>query len=262
MVQVANTYSLVDFEYFLLVFVRIASFTVTAPFFNDRGVPTMTKAGFSAILAIMVASVLTPVELSYGSVIGYSVAVLKEVIVGLTIGFVTNICATIITFSGNLIDMDIGLSMVAEFDPSTATQMTVSGQLYYYFLLTLLLVSDLHRYIIQALCDSFETVPLAGAVFQRDHILNTAVRFMTDYFSIGFRIILPVFACMLLTNVVLGVMAKVAPQMNMFSVGVQIKILVGFAAMFLTVFLFPEVARMITDEIQRLLPEAIEGMHG
>ncbi len=262
MAQVTNTYSLVDFEYFLLVFVRIASFTAVAPFFSDRAVPTMVKAGFSALLAIMVTSVLQPVEMAYGSVIGYAVVVLKEVVVGLILGFVTNMCAYIITFSGNLMDMDIGLSMVAEFDPSMNTQLTVSGQLYYYFIMMLLLVSDLHRYIIKALCDSFDTVPLAGADFQWDHLLNMFVKFMADFFEIGFRIILPVFACMLLTNVVLGVMAKVAPQMNMFSVGVQIKILVGFAAMFLTVFLFPEVVEMITDEIQRILPEAIEGMHG
>lgn len=259
--MIQNTFSLATFEYFLLVFVRIASFMFAAPFFSLQGVPAMTRAGFSAILAIMVTSVLKPVEVAYASVIGFAVLVLKEVVCGLILGYVANICSSIITFSGNLMDMDIGLSMVSEFDPSMNTQMTVSGQFYYYFVLLMLLASDLHRYLIKAFVDSFTLIPLGGASFEWDHLLSTFVLYMTDFFIIGFRIILPVFACMLLTNVVLGVMAKVAPQMNMFSVGVQIKILIGFAAMFLTVFLFPEVVNMLAREVQRVFKEAMEGMY-
>lgn len=259
--MVQNVYSLADFEYFLLIFVRIASFVFAAPFFSDRSVPAMVRAGFSALLAIMVAGVIQPVELAYGSVIGYAVVVLKEVIVGLIMGFVANICTTIISFSGNLMDMDIGLSMVSEFDQSMNTQTTITGQTYYYFLMLMLLATNLHRYIIRAICDSFSLIPLNGADFHWDSLLNLSVKYMTDFFVIGFRIVLPVFCCMLMTNVILGVMAKVAPQMNMFSVGVQIKILVGFAAIFLTVFLFPEVVDMISEEIMRIVPEAVEGMH-
>ena len=176
-------------------------------------------------------------------------------------GFVANICTSIISFSGNLMDMDIGLSMVSEFDQSMNTQTTITGQTYYYFLMLMLLASNLHRYVIRAICDSFSLIPLNGADFHWDDLLNLSVKYMADFFVIGFRIVLPVFCCMLMTNVILGVMAKVAPQMNMFSVGVQIKILVGFAAIFLTVFLFPEVVDMIADEMKRIIPEAVEDMH-
>ena len=85
--------------------------------------------------------------------------------------------------------------------------------------------------------------------------------YMRNLFVLGFRIMLPVFAVMLTMNVILGIMAKVAPQMNMFSVGVQIKILVAFAVMYLMVFLFPEVVDMITEQMKLNLRNVAGGLH-
>ena len=87
------------------------------------------------------------------------------------------------------------------------------------------------------------------------------VAYITDFFIIAFRIMLPVFGAIMITNCVLGIMAKVAPQMNMFSVGVQIKILVAFAVMYLMVFLFPEVVDMITEQMKLNLRNVAGGLH-
>lgn len=67
---------------------------------------------------------------------------------------------------------------------------------------------------------------------------DTVMGFMVNYFVIGFRIVLPVFASILLLNCILGIMAKVAPQMNMFAVGMQLKVMVGLFVMFVTVSVF------------------------
>lgn len=255
------TFSLITFEYFLLVFVRIASFMVSAPFFGMQGVPIMVRSGFSAVTALIVVSVMHPSEAVYAGVISFAVLVVKEAITGLIIGFMAYVCNTIVIFAGNIIDMDIGFSMASEFDPTMNTQMTVTGQMYYYFMMLLLLVSDMHRYILRAVVDSFSLIPLGGADFQWDSLMNTFTKYMADSFIIAFRIILPVFAVMLVTNTILGIMAKVAPQMNMFSVGMQIKILIGLAAIFLVIFLFPEVVNMIVNEIYIMISNGIEGMH-
>ena len=84
---------------------------------------------------------------------------------------------------------------------------------------------------------------------------------MGDMFIIGFRIFLPFFACIMILNCILGIMAKVAPQMNMFSVGMQLKLLVGFAVMFFTVFLLPGVANFIYKEIKTMVVMIIEGLY-
>ncbi len=125
----------------------------------------------------------------------------------------------------------------------------------------ILIVSDMHTYILRAVCDSFTVVPLGQAVFNWDHMLSSMTKYMGDMFIIGFRIFLPFFACIMILNCILGIMAKVAPQMNMFSVGMQLKLLVGFAVMFFTVFLLPGVANFIYKEIKTMVVMIIEGLY-
>lgn len=139
--------------------------------------------------------------------------------------------------------------------------MTLTGNFYYYLVMILMITSNFHTYLIQAIADSFSVILIAGQVFDWDHMLNTIVRYMGDIFVIGFRIFLPFFACIMILNCVLGIMAKVAPQMNMFSVGMQLKVLVGFMVIFLTVFLLPDVANMILKEIKTMVRLIAEGMY-
>ena len=110
-------------------------------------------------------------------------------------------------------------------------------------------------------CDSFYVVPIGGAVFEWDSLLLSMTTYMVDLFVIGFRIFLPVFAVIMIMNCILGVMAKVAPQMNMFSIGIQLKILVGFLVLYLMIFLFPSVSGMVFDEIKKMVVLFIEGMY-
>ena len=259
--MVNYTFDLYNIEYFLLILVRISCFVFTAPFFSMRGVPNITKIGLSAILSMLMMGTMTPNEADYTNVIGYAVLVFREAITGLLLGFSASIANYIVMFAGNVMDMDIGFAMVTEFDISSNSQVTITANMYYYFTLLLLLVGGMHRFLIRALADSFSLIPLGGAVFRRDVLLQSMIVYMRNLFVLGFRIMLPVFAVMLTMNVILGIMAKVAPQMNMFSVGVQIKILVAFAVMYLMVFLFPEVVDMITEQMKLNLRNVAGGLH-
>ncbi len=259
--MVTYSFSIANFEYFLLILVRIASFVYIAPFFGDSAVPNRVKVGLSAFVALFMYNIIERPELSYVSAIGYAVLVIKEGITGLLIGFAANICNSIVIFAGNIIDMDIGLSMATEFNPSMNSETTVSGNFYYYVIMLLLLISDMHDYVLRAVCDSFSVVPLGGAEFNFDHLLASMTKYMGDLFIIGFRIFLPFFACIMVLNCILGIMAKVAPQMNMFSVGIQLKILVGLVVLFLTIYLAPSIANFIITEIKTMVVSVIEGMY-
>ena len=254
-------FSLNNFEYFLLILVRIVSFVFVAPFFGDSAVPRKVKVGLSLFVAIFMYNIVNKPDLEYTSAVGYSVIVVREVMTGLLIGFAAYICNSIILFAGNIIDMDMGFSMAMEFNPSLNTQSTITGNFYYYLVMLILVASDMHSFILRAVCDSFTVVPIGKAVFDWDHLLLSITKYMGDMFVIGFRIFLPFFACIMILNCVLGIMAKVAPQMNMFSVGMQLKLLVGFAVLFLTIFLVPTVANFIFNEIKTMVVLIIEGLY-
>lgn len=259
--MVELNFSLIDFEYMLLILVRIASCVYIAPFFGQRGVPNQAKIGLSLFLSIVLYNVVPHPVLEYSSEIGYGIAVLKEAITGLLIGFAANICNSIVIFAGNIIDMDIGLSMASTFNPDMSVQTTVTGNLYYYIVFAFMIASNTHLYILRAVADSFYVVPIAGALFEWDSLLVSMTKYITDLFIIGFRIFLPIFATMMILNCILGIMAKVAPQMNMFSVGIQMKVLVGYIVLFLVIFMFPSVAEMVFDEIKTMVVLIIEGMY-
>ncbi len=259
--MVELNFSLIDFEYMLLILVRIASFMFVAPFFGQSGVPAQAKIGLSFFITVILYAVVPEPTLDYESEIGYGIAVLKEGITGLLIGFSANICSSIVIFAGNIIDMDIGLSMATAFNPDMSLQTTVTGNLYYYMVFAFMIASNTHLYVLRAVADSFYVIPIAGAMFEWDSLLVSMTKYMTDLFIIGFRIFLPFFATMMILNCILGIMAKVAPQMNMFSVGIQFKILVGFVVLFLTIFMFPRVAEYVFDELKTMVVLIIEGMY-
>lgn len=260
--MIEYTFSLVDLEYWLLVLVRVTSFIFVAPFFSQRGVPNQTKIGLACFATILVYGVVPHPALEYTGIIGFSVVVLKEGITGLLIGFAASICNSIVLLAGNLIDMDIGLSMATLFNTDMSMPMTLTGSLYYYMIFVLLIISDMHLYILRAVCDSFYVVPIGGAIFEWDSLVLSMGRFLTDLFVIAFRIFLPIFACIMILNCILGIMAKVAPQMNMFSIGMQLKVLVGYGVLLLTMFMFPRAANMIFNEIKTMVVLFIEGMYG
>ena len=176
-------------------------------------------------------------------------------------GFAANICNSIILFAGNIIDMDIGLSMAQEFDPMTNSQVTITGNLYQYLLLLMMVVTNMHHYVLRALIDSYQVIPVNGQVFQWDSLAESMTTYMADSFVIAFRIVLPVFACMMILNCILGIMAKVAPQMNMFAVGMQMKVLLGLTVLVLTVMLLPGISDFVFKEMKRMIVSMIEGMY-
>jgi len=255
------TFSLQTFEYFLVILVRISACVFAAPFFNTRGVPARTKVGMAGCIAIMLTGVLPEQNLAYTGIMEYGVIVIKEGITGLLIGFSASICNSIVLFAGALIDMQIGLSMAQEFNPMTQMNESITGNLYNYMVMLMLLTTNMYHYVIRAVCESYQLIPINQQEFQWDSLLNGISSYMSSLLILGFRITLPVFACMMLVNCVLGILARVSPQMNMFAIGMQLKVLVGLIVLFLAFMLLDAIADNIAQEIKRLVVYMIKGMY-
>lgn len=239
-------------EFYLLVLIRISSFIMTAPIFSYSSIPVRIKVVLSIVLSIVVIQVTPVVELEYVGIIGYSTLVVKEAAVGAVLGFMCNICMYIINFAGQLMDMEMGLSMANIFDPLTSIQVSVTGNIYTYLVMLVMLVTNMHYYVLRAILDTFHYFNVGEAVF-RGNLAEIAVDFMGNYFLIGFRIVLPVFACMLIINVVLGVLSRAAPQMNMFVVGMQVKVLAGIAILMIIIPTIPTVTNFVVDTMNEVV---------
>ncbi|MGN0318949.1 MAG: flagellar biosynthetic protein FliR [Lachnospira sp.] len=253
------TFVLEEFEIFLLILMRLASFIFAAPFFNTSGVPQRLKIGFALCFSILVYSIYPDMEVEYNGVIEYALLVLEEVIIGLILGMSAFFCVQIIQFAGKIIDMEVGLSMAQIYDPTSRTQVGIMGNFYYYLVMLLLIISGLYRYLVAAIVETYKVIPIGGVKFSPG-MYKIVVEFMADYFVIGFRIALPVFAATLLLNCILAIMAKIAPQMNMFVVGMQLKIFVGIFVILFTISMLPAVSDFIFDRIKILMASLVRGM--
>lgn len=248
--------SLSQIEFFLVVLVRVTGFFFTAPFFGLKNVPFRVKVGLSIALALVIMYSIPYQPLEYVGVIGYAVIVAGEVLAGVILGFLTNICYQILAMAGQLLDMEIGFSMVNEMDPVTSAQVTVSGNFYSYAVMLMLMVTYMHHYLLDAFIDTYTLIPV-GTVSIDPGIYSVAVKFIADYFVIALRIVLPVFGAMLLVNSVLAILAKIAPQMSMFVIGIQLKVLVGLAVMLIVIELLPGISQMIFDEMMEVFNGAV-----
>lgn len=253
--------SIGEIEFFLMILVRISAFIYTAPFLSTKNVPFRVKTGLAVCITILVQSI-TPYEpLVYTGVIGYALMIMKEAVAGAAMGFFANIAQYILAFVGQRMDIDIGFSMVSGFNAISQSEVTVTGSFYSYAVILMMMVSELHLIIVRAIIESFQIIPVGGAVIDVE-IYKIMLVFITDYFILGFRIVLPVYAAILLVDTILAILAKVAPQMNMFAVGIQLKIAVGIVMLYLMVRLIPYVSELIFDEMFQLLRDSISFLGG
>ena len=249
------TFTYADLEYFLLILVRISCFIYIAPFYGMSNVPRRVKVGLSIFIAYLVFNAVDHNEVVYDGLLEYAVIVMKEAMTGFLVGWGAQLCTTVTALAGSIADMEIGVSMVSLMDPTTREQATFSGVYYQYMFTLFLIITGMHRYLLQALIDTFTLIPVNGAIFKTEALLESVIMFMTDYITIGFRIILPIFCTM-----ILGVLAKVSPQLNMFAVGIQLKMLAGLGIMFLTVRMLPGAADFVFTEMKRMIVSFVEGM--
>ncbi len=253
-------FTLGQFEFYLVILARISAFIYSAPFFSMNTVPQRVKIGLSAVLAYLVFTISPYEPLSYSGSVGYLSLVALNVIAGVVLGLFANICTFILSFAGQIMDMQIGFSMATEYDPATRSTVSLTSNIYNYAVLLIMLVSRLHYYIIEAIVDSFELIPLTGVVLNTE-IYKLMVRFVTDFCVIGFRIALPVFAATMIVNAVLAILAKVAPQMNMFVIGIQLKVLVGLAVLVVVTLQLDSISDFIFDQMLSMLKQASAHLH-
>ncbi len=257
------SFPLAELEYFLLILVRISAFVMVAPFFGQNHTPNMLKVAFSVFVSVVLYETITPhVYPEYYTLLDYTALILEETLIGLLIGLMANFAMQISAFAGQIVDTDIGFSMAAQMDPVTMQNTTVTGYLYQYAFMLIFLVTGMHRYLLQALAQTFTLIPTGQLSISAPLMYGAFLNFMTEYVMIGFQISLPIFCATLILNGLLGIMAKVSPQMNMFAVGIQIKALTGMAVLFVTMRLLPDAADLVFTEMRTVVARIIAAMGG
>ena len=227
---------------FLLAMVRTAAWLVVAPPVNTRMVPATVKVGLAVALAVpvapRVAETAPPPELA-----PLVTAVLLQVGVGLALGFVVQLLFAAVQAAGELIDLFAGFTIAATYDPFTNANQAVFGRLYQLLATALLFATGGHLLLVEGLLDSFAAVP--SGMPDLGATSAELVDSLTLFFLSALEIAVPLLGALFLTEVALGLLSKAAPQMNVFTLGFPIKIMLTL---------------LLAGLALPLLPNAVQGL--
>lgn len=218
----------------LLLFARMMGLFATAPVWSNKLVPVQMRVALAMGTAVVVSPLFREMD-PVATLPAMVMLVVKELLVGMVIGFVAALTFAAVQFAGQLLDLNMGLSMVNLLDPMTNTQMPVMGNFLYILSLLIFFTINGHHMLLTALMDSYALVPL-GSATMNGPLAEAVMRMGGNLFLLGFKVAAPVLAAIFLTTIALGVLNRAVPQMNVFVVGLPIQLAVG---VFMTMVVLP-----------------------
>lgn len=218
---------------FILVFARISGIFISAPIFSSKSIPAMVRTAIAVQLAFLYYSVLQPTVEYPATVMVFLLMIIYEILTGALIGFAASIIISAIQAAGEIIDVQMGLSMVQLINPATRTQSSAIGRIFYQLALIVMLTVDAHLQLLGVIFNTFSKIPLGQFNFATGLAWEQFVRSSSAIFTVAVQLALPMIVVLFLIDFSLGIVNRVAQQIDIFSMGMNIKPLVGFSLLLL-----------------------------
>lgn len=244
-------YWLGQFHIFLLVLLRISALLIVAPIFGHRLYLARAKIG----MAFMISLVVFPLVANQGlqvpeGVFPYAFMMVREVLMGMVLGFTVLLLFIGIQFAGQLAGLQMGFGIVNVIDPQSHGQVSIIAQFLNILAVLIVLSIDGHHLILQGLIGSFDAVPLGGVEFKVP-IAEKIISISSQIFGIAIKISAPILISLLSISVALGVLARTVPQMNVFIVGFPVQLAVGMSVLVASLPLFQIMLSKAMQLLQR-----------
>jgi flagellar biosynthesis protein FliR len=224
---------------FMLVLSRVAGIFSAIPVFGGKRLPIRIRVVTIVAITLVCFPVLalTPPSGMPSDTFTLVFLALRELMIGLTMAFITQIIFSAIEFSGQIIGIQMGFSISSIIDPTNGVQAQVMAVMQSLLATLLFLSLNIHHLFIRTIVDSFRIIPL-GAWNLNGELVLFLVRATSDVFVLGVRLAAPVMVALLLTSVTLGIMARAFPQMNVFMISLPLNVGIGFIVLGLTLTIF------------------------
>lgn len=213
---------------FTLIFMRMSGFILLNPIFGRRNIPGLVKGGFIVALSISLFSFSgdTAVNADIRNSIDYGILLLKEFSVGYVLGFVMNLFFYTATFAGGLIDFYMGMSMANVFDPQNNSNMPITGSVFNAAMMMLFFAVDGHIAILKIFMDAAKIIPYAELSFA-PQVVGSMIELFKECTLLAVKMTFPFLAMEFMAEAGIGVLMRVIPQINVFVVNIQVKVIVG-----------------------------------
>ena len=219
---------------FMLVMLRMTGLFMLNPIFSRLGVPQMVNAGLAFVIAICIAGARVFPALPEMNFFNFFYFALKELAVGMVAGFIIRMFLSIFIVGGEVIDMHLGIGMAKAFDPQTNASVSISAQLLNIMFTVGFFTSNTHLTLIQMTASTFDIIPLGELTFSPE-ALYALPELYTLIFLLSIRLCMPVIVMEGITTFAVGMVMRVIPQINIFVVQIQLKLMLGMLVMVMLV---------------------------
>lgn len=228
---------------FLLIFARIIAFLMTIPLFSYRTIPVRFRLGLGFFFALILTANIEPIDAQLEPL--FIILLVKEVAVGLMIGFIAFVILSIVQIAGGFIDFQMGFAIANVIDPQTGAQSPLIGQYFYMIAILFLLSVDGHHMLIHGMMNSFQFISLDQFITIDGNYVEFIIYTFNFLFVTAFQMAIPLVGSLFLVDVALGMLARTVPQLNVFVVGLPLKITVSFTVLFVFMSVYLVLAKFL-----------------
>jgi flagellar biosynthetic protein FliR len=226
---------------------RILGLLATAPVFNNAGLPRRIRLLIGLAVAFALAPGLPPMPaIPAGSWLGL-VVLAQQVVIGVLMGYVLRIAFSAVDVAGELIGLQMGLSFAVFYDPQNAAQTPVLSEFLGLLATLIFLAMNGHLLVISVLAESFRLLPVAAMPLAAKGF-GAIASWAAILFSAGLLLSLPLVAALLIANLAMGVLSRVAPQLNLFAVGFPVTMVAGFTVLMISLPYFGAAMERLFDQ--------------
>ncbi len=245
--------TLPQIQVFLLIFARVVGIFIQAPVYSARTFPTLGKTA----LAVWISAAMwfsAPVEALPPNMPVFVFMLMSEFMIGFVIGFVCNALFEALQSAGNLIDLQMGTSIASAMDPNTGAMSSMVGRLAFFMGLVVFLILNGHHMILAGVHHSFSVIPIGHTIHFSAGLALQVVEAVSSLFLIALQLAVPALLIIFLSDFSFGIVSRVAPQVNVFMLGFQVKPSLGMLALLFSVPLITShVGTLINQMVQEII---------
>ncbi|MCL2789970.1 MAG: flagellar biosynthetic protein FliR [Desulfobulbus sp.] len=250
--------SLQQFQNFLLCLARITALIASIPAFGSDQIAARSKIGLAMVLTVLLFPAMAPYTPQTPlSMVWFGVLLVNEALIGILIGLVVQMVFAAVSFGGTVVGYQMGFSAANIFDPQTSQQLSLMSQFANILALLVFLTLDLHHFFFRAIVESFALLP-PGPLDFSPGAFDNLMRQASHMFVLGVKFSAPVLALLLLANLVLGIFARVFPQLNVFMLSFPLNIGIAFLVIGLT---FPAISSILRREFDSMGENILTLLH-
>ncbi len=240
---------------FSLILMRMSGFILLNPILGRKNIPMVIKSGMIMILTTAIYSFSGESAFETAGTVEYGFLLIKEFAAGYVIGYVMELFFFILNYTGYIVDFQMGLSMATVYDPQSNSQMPLTGTLLQTYFVLLFFAVDGHLALMKILITSAEIVPYGGILITQG-LAQRIIEIFMEVIIMSVKFSIPIIVAEFLVEMGIGILNKVVPQISIFVINIQLKIIVGFG---LLVILFSPIGGYL-EKIIITMMKTVQGM--